>query len=316
MISGNIQQLPAYLNSEIVQPIIDFLNKQNIQTLATGKHSVAANGIFAIVIKTNSRDLKGQQFEAHRQNLDIHYLVSGKEVLGFTDTSALHIAIPYVTEEDYLLYHYPQQYSLIGLTEKQFVIFFPEDAHCAQGHVNEENSILKVVFKIPVALLNQTTAFTHASAQTSLINIIPVTYLEEALPILWEHDQKMQKINFPGSYPNKELFEKNIWEESKGGNTTFFFVYEQEKIIGSLILRIKENPYRRKKYGDIWDIYLEPECRGKGYGGKMLEFADEFFKKQGCSYAFAGIAAHNPASNALFEKAGYNKTRYILEKKY
>ena len=70
MISGNIQQLSAYLNSEIVQPIIDFLNKQNIQTLAAGKYSAAANGISAIVIKTNSRDLKGQQFEAHRQNLD------------------------------------------------------------------------------------------------------------------------------------------------------------------------------------------------------------------------------------------------------
>ena len=147
MISGNIQQLPAYLKSEIVQPIIDFLNKHSIQNLATGKHPVAANGIFAIVIKTNSRDLKGQQFEAHRQNLDIHYLVSGKEVLGFTNTHALQIANPYVKEEDYLLYHSPQQYSLIGLTEKQFVIFFPEDAHvalCGKGKVR------KVVIKVPV----------------------------------------------------------------------------------------------------------------------------------------------------------------------
>ena len=48
----------------------------------------------------------------------------------------------------------------------------------------------------------------------------------------------------------------------------------------------------------------------------MLDFADQYFKLLGCSYVFAGIAAHNPASNALFEKAGYSKTRYLLEKEY
>lgn len=139
--------------------------------------------------------------------------------------------------------------------------------------------------------------------------------LEKSIPILWEHDQKMQKLNFPDSHPHKEMFEKRIRQEYELG-AAYFVVQEQGNIIGSLILMVKENPYRCKKYGDIRNIYLDPECRGKGYGTKMLEFADQYFKQQGCSYAFAGIAAHNPASNALFEKAGYNKTRYILEKAY
>ena len=91
---------------------------------------------------------------------------------------------------------------------------------------------------------------------------------------------------------------------------------EKGTIVGSLVLRIKENPFRKKKFGEIWYIYLEPECRGKGYGSKLLRFTDDYFKKNGCAYAFAGIAAHNPGSNILFEKAGYTKTRFILEKEY
>lgn len=142
-----------------------------------------------------------------------------------------------------------------------------------------------------------------------------ITDLEKSMPILWGHDQKMQKLNFPDSYPHKEMFEKRIRQEHELG-AAYFFVQEGGNIIGSLILMAKENPYRCKKYGDIRNIYLDPECRGKGYGTKMLEFADQYFKQQGCSYAFAGIAAHNLASNALFEKAGYNKMRYILEKTY
>ena len=157
---------------------------------------------------------------------------------------------------------------------------------------------------------------THsAPAVEKKIEITSITDLEKALPILWKHDQKMQKLNFPDSYPNKEMFEKRVRLEYDTG-AAYFFMYEQERIIGSLILMIKENLYRRKRYGDIRNIYLEPECRGKGYGKKMLEFADQYFKQHGCSYAFAGIAAHNPSSNALFEKAGYGKTRYILEKEY
>ena len=275
MISGNIQQLSAHFKPEIVQPILDFLNKNNIQTMPTGKHPVAgSNGIFAIVIKTNSRDLKGHQFEAHRQNLDLHYLVSGKEVLGFTNAYALEVATPYDSSGDYLLYHYPQQYSQVGLTETQFVLFYPEDAHCAQGHLQGENPILKVVFKIPVALVK--------SKEASQINvdIAPVTDLEEALPLLWDHDQKNQKINFPTSVPKKELFDQNMRQEHAAGSAAAFFVREQNllaapssapgKIVGSLILRVKENPYRQKKYGEIWYIYFEPECRGKGYGFVLI----------------------------------------------
>ena len=147
------------------------------------------------------------------------------------------------------------------------------------------------------------------------VEISLITDLEKSMPVLWEHDQKMQQLNFPDSYPNKEMFEKRVRQEYAAG-AAYFFLYEQKKIIGSLILMAKENPYRHQRYGDIRNIYLEPECRGKGYGKKMLDFADQYFKKNGCSYAFAGIAAYNPASNALFEKAGYNKTRYILEKRY
>ena len=209
-----------------------------------------------------------------------------------------------------MLFHPPQKYSQVELGKGQFVLFYPDDAHCAQGHLGEENPIIKVVFKIPVALPK------HIKDQGSAIKIKLITNIEEALPLLWDHDQKNQKINFPTSQPNKSLFEKNIRQEHHAGSGTFFFISEKEKTVGSLILRTKENQYRQKKYGEIWYIYLEPECRGKGYGKELLEFADDYFKRYGCSYAFAGTAAHNPASNMLFEKAGYVKTRLILEKEY
>lgn len=325
MISGHLQDLIEHFPQKVVEPLFDFVqdflqqHQEGLSALALGKYPLAL-GMFALVIKTPSRTLPGQQFEAHRKYLDLHYLVSGKEVLAFTSAYALHVATPYNGEDDYLLYYPPGWFSQLSLQEKQFVLFFPEDAHCAQGHLSSENQqqILKIVFKIPVSLVKPY-FFSSQSARTSQalspIKILPVSNFEEALPILLEHDKDMQNLNFPNSSPQKELVLQRLREEFNHG-AGYFFVYEGEKIIGSLLLQIKENPYRGKKYGDIRNIYLTSACRGKGYGQQMLLFADDFFKKQGCSYAFAGIAAHNPASNALFEKAGYSKTRFILEKDY
>lgn len=148
------------------------------------------------------------------------------------------------------------------------------------------------------------------------MEIVPITDIEQALETLWEHDAKSQAINFPKDQPNRELFEKKIRENYPEHADGFFFVHEGDAIIGSLILRTPFNPYRKQRYGEVWYIYLAPECRGKGYGKKLLEFADAYFKRKGCAYAFAGISAVNPASNALFEKAGYVTTRHILEKPY
>ncbi len=149
-----------------------------------------------------------------------------------------------------------------------------------------------------------------------MIRIMPILMLEEAMPILWEQDLKSQKINFPQDFPQKDLFEERIRKEYAEQPEGFFFIEEEGKAVGSLILMIKVNPYRGKRYGDVRAIYLDEDKRGKGYGTEMLQFADEFFKKHGCSYIFAGISAYNPASVSLFTRGGFHQVRIILEKEY
>lgn len=148
------------------------------------------------------------------------------------------------------------------------------------------------------------------------MEIKQITNINEALKILWEHDQSSQKINFPKDKPNRKISEERILKEYDEEPTGYFFIYEDGKIVGSLILKTRFNPFRNQKYGDVRAIYFDDSCRGKGFGSKALEFADEYFKLKGCAYAFAGVSALNPASNALFDKFGYERTRNILEKQY
>jgi len=148
------------------------------------------------------------------------------------------------------------------------------------------------------------------------MEIRQIVDINKSLGILWEHDQANQKINFPNDKPNYDLFKRNILNDYKEQPEGFLLIYDQGKVIGSMILRIKFNPYRQQKYGEVWYIYFDDSCRGKGYGTKVLEYADEYFKKKGCKYVFAGVSALNPASNALFDKLEYKRIRNILEKQY
>ena len=140
--------------------------------------------------------------------------------------------------------------------------------------------------------------------------------INSALELLWKYDQDHQKINFPKDKPNYEKFKESINKEYNEEPQGFFFVYENDKIIGYLKLITRFNPYRQQKYGDVRFIHLDNLNRGKGYGTKLLEFADEYFKKNGCKYAFSGVSAFNEPSNILFRKLGYQTTRIILEKNY
>jgi len=140
--------------------------------------------------------------------------------------------------------------------------------------------------------------------------------INEALEKLWEYDLDHQRINFPKDNPNYEKFKEGILKEYNEEPQGFFFVYENNEIIGYLRLITRFNPYRQQKYGDVRFVHLDGLNRGKGYGTKLLEFADEYFKKNGCKYAFAGVSAFNEPSNLLFKKLGYEKVRIILEKHY
>ena len=112
-----------------------------------------------------------------------------------------------------------------------------------------------------------------------------ITNINDAMEKLWEYDQDHQKINFPRDKPNYEKFRESIIKEYNEEPKGFFFVYEDNNIIGYLRLITRFNPYRQQKYGDVRFVHLDGLNRGKGYGTKLLEFADEYFKKNGCKYS-------------------------------
>lgn len=106
---------------------------------------------------------------------------------------------------------------------------------------------------------------------------------------------------------DKELFSKESWSEAdfEASLTVpgrFFWVAtEGESLLGFCGLS------QSFEQGDILNIAVCPDARGKGIGSKLLQQAIKTFKEQGGKELFLEVRASNTAAKALYEKFGFRQ---------
>ncbi len=66
--------------------------------------------------------------------------------------------------------------------------------------------------------------------------------------------------------------------------------------------------------GYIKNVYVAPELRGQGYGHRLLETAEEWFRAEGAPKAALDASVCNQQALSLYTKAGYCTGRLRMEK--
>lgn len=86
--------------------------------------------------------------EAHREFLDIQYVVKGKEVVGWADLADCKIEGEFNETKD--VGKYSGEFEYITVPEGICYVVFPEDAHMPSCHLDVPNDFVKVVVKLKV----------------------------------------------------------------------------------------------------------------------------------------------------------------------
>ncbi len=102
------------------------------------------NRFFLAVTTTKAPDLA----EAHRNYLDIQYIVKGKEVVGYAPLEVCTEEVAFSEENDIGRYSGP--FSYITINEGICYVAFPEDAHMPGRHLDVPNDFVKIVVKLKV----------------------------------------------------------------------------------------------------------------------------------------------------------------------
>lgn len=125
-----------------------YLESQSLAELSSGRHDVDGDRVYAIVGRDPGRGREGAKLEVHRRYIDVQFVVSGCDEIGWRPLVRCESAEkPYDDGKDYALFADPPV-SWIAVPARHFAVFYPEDAHAPLGG---EGILHKVVVKVAVS---------------------------------------------------------------------------------------------------------------------------------------------------------------------
>jgi biofilm protein TabA len=124
---------------------LQYLAGQDLMVIAPGRIDIDDPALYAMFSAQSGKWPSEARLEAHQKYIDIHYLIAGKETMGWRATAECReIEEDYNKEKDFSLFS--DEPSLwLTMHPGTFVIFFPWDAHAP---LVSNGNIHKVVIKV------------------------------------------------------------------------------------------------------------------------------------------------------------------------
>lgn len=112
---------------------LDYLKKIEGQHLDDGRVTIDGDLVYALVQSYRTEPLPSDsspRLEAHRKYIDIQFVVSGSETLGWAPREQLTVSTPYDAAKDVEFGSASlAALTLVRLTAGQMAVLWPEDAH-------------------------------------------------------------------------------------------------------------------------------------------------------------------------------------------
>ena len=138
---------------EAIKTAIDYLKQNDFINMEPGIYEIRGKKIYAQVFDTVTEPAEKKRPEVHEKYVDVQFLVSGKERLGFApDTGTCQVA-ERIEERDLIFYEEVENESFICAVPGCYTMFFPSDIHRPGVEWGCSQTIRKVVVKIKVDLL-------------------------------------------------------------------------------------------------------------------------------------------------------------------
>ena len=149
MLIDQIRHAGAYtgMGSGLAQAFA-FLAGAPLATLAPGRHAITGDRVFALVQDYLTKLPDAGVWEAHHRYIDVQYVVSGAERLGYAPLDRLMVTQPYDEAKDVVLL--AGEGDRVTAAAGTFVVFFPHDAHMPGLALGEPSPVRKVVVKVAV----------------------------------------------------------------------------------------------------------------------------------------------------------------------
>lgn len=154
MILGHVGQSEqeGALYRTIIQKGLTYLRSTDFSKIADGKHKIDGESMLAIISEYSPDARENRKAETHNKHIDIQYIHSGEEIMGFGRLAdGVETSEGYLPEKDATFYKSVENEIDIKVTQGMYAVFFPWDIH-RPGCVSQSGvKVRKVVLKLKVS---------------------------------------------------------------------------------------------------------------------------------------------------------------------
>lgn len=135
-----------------MQKAVDYLKSVRPADLQPGQVELDGKNVYVMIQTYETRPITPEvRLEGHRDYIDIQYVASGKELMGWAHIDSIQNPTAYNAEKDVCYGTLPaNDMSLVQVSEGQAAIFYPEDAHAPKLAASKPAAVVKIVLKVHV----------------------------------------------------------------------------------------------------------------------------------------------------------------------
>ncbi len=145
MIVDTIKNASEYFSlGNRIKTALLYLSQTDFSSIKPGRYEIEGSQVFALVETYLPKQPKEGFWEAHKKHLDVQYIVSGRERMGYAPVTTMEPG-SYNLDKDF--YKLKGEGDFVTLHTGQFAILKPQDAHMPGIETAERQQVKKVVIK-------------------------------------------------------------------------------------------------------------------------------------------------------------------------
>lgn len=128
---------------------LDYIKNLDKSTLTPGKHEVN-DEFFYNYMEYEAKEPTDSIFEAHKNYVDVQYIVDGQERVDVSFEEYMELDTPYDVEKDIMFFKNPQESFSRILGADEYIIVLPHELHKPGQKVGQNGNVKKIVGKVRV----------------------------------------------------------------------------------------------------------------------------------------------------------------------
>lgn len=136
-----------------IRKALRYLQSNDFTAMEPGVYEIEGKDIFAQVFDVTTASRREKKPEFHRSYIDVQFLASGEEYLGFAPDKGQSSLVEAHPEKDLYFYDQVPDEMFIKAVPGSYTIFFTNDIHCPGIMVDAPMTVRKVVVKVRQSLI-------------------------------------------------------------------------------------------------------------------------------------------------------------------